>query len=644
MLKKTTKTKIYIALCLTTLLILLAIFMFSGSNFDLLKSLFNQNLDADELKEKLGEFGIRGYITVTILSMLQVVFAFLPAEPTQVVAGMAFGFPIGLACCTIGVILGNSIIYLLYKTYGNGIREYFVKNLDFDLDKAANSSRSVMLIFILYFLPAIPYGMICFFAASIGIKYHRFIAVTVLGSIPSICIGVGLGHMTLATSWIVSVCVFAVLVALIILLTAKRKWVFAKVNAYAQKTKNSSKAAVKRCNLGLLAVVYAAVSCYFRLCGIKVKTVNKCGKQPEKPSIVLCNHGSFIDFYYAAKLIGASGPNFIAARLYFYHKWLGRLLRNLGAFPKSMFATDLESVKNCMKVLKDGGVLAMMPEARLSTVGKFEDIQETTYSFLKKSAVPIYTIKINGDYFADPKWGKGFRKGSLVEAELDILFTAEQVSAMTVSEIEAGVEERLYYNEFEWLSTRPQVKYRSKRMAEGLENILTTCPVCGGKFVITTKGDEVFCEKCGRLTSQDGRYSFEKDFKFSNFAEWYEWQKGVLETEILSNPDYSLTAKVELYLPSSDGKKLTRFAGNGICTLDRNGLKYEGTRDGEEYNAHFSIERVYRLLFGAGENFEIYNGSEILYFVPEEKRSSVEWYMASMILNDEARLKTKAVK
>lgn len=637
--KKINKTKLYIALSFGVLLILLAVFMFSGSNFDLLKSLFDQSLTADQLQEKLGQFGVRGYITVAILSMLQVVFAFLPAEPTQVVGGMAFGFPIGLACCTAGVILGNTIIYILYKTYGNGIRDYFVKNLDFDLDKAANSSRSIIIVFILYFLPAIPYGMICFFAASIGMKYRRFITVTVLGAIPSVCIGVGLGHMTLEASWIISVCVFAVLVAIIAILTIKRKWFFEKVNAFAQKPRKQTKTTVKRCNLALLGIVYFGVACYFRLCGIKLKTVNKCGKKIPKPSIILCNHGSFVDFYYAAKLIGKSGPNFIAARLYFYHKWLGWLLRNLGAFPKSMFATDLESTKNCIKVIKDGGMLAMMPEARLSTVGKFEDIQETTYSFLKKSAVPVYTIKICGDYFADPKWGSGFRRGALVEAELDLLFDSEQIKEMSLEEIKEGVEERLYYDEFEWLKTKPQVKYRAKNMAEGLENILTTCPLCGGKYTITTVGDEVYCDKCGRLTAVDNRYAFDVGFKFCNFAEWYEWQKEQLKQEILSNLEYTLTAKVELRLPSDDGKSLTRNAGQGICTLDRNGLKFEGMRDGEEYTAEFSIDRVYRLLFGAGENFEIYNGTEILYFVPEDKRTSVEWYMTSMLLNDAARSK-----
>ena len=95
-----------------------------------------------------------------------------------------------------------------------------------------------------------------------------------------------------------------------------------------------------------------------------------------------------------------------------------------------------------------------------------------------------------------------------------------------------------------------------------------------------------------------------------------------------------MTSQVELRLPSN-GRGLTRSAGQGVCTLNRQGLTYVGTKDGETVELNFSIRRIYRLLFGAGVNFEIYNGAEILFFVPEEKRSAIDWYIASMILYDE---------
>ena len=390
---------------------------------------------------------------------------------------------------------------------------------------------------------------------------------------------------------------------------------------------------VRPVNGFVMEVVYQAVRLFYSLCGVRIKAVNKVGT-PQTPAIVLCNHGSFVDFIYAAALLRKYKPHFIVARLYFYNRYLGWLLRTVGAFPKSMFVTDLENAKNCLTVLRENGLLAMMPEARLSTTGRFEDIQDTTYSFIKKAGVNVYTVKLLGDYFADPKWGSGFRRGAVVEAELDILYTAEQLQTLSMEELKADVEQRLYYDEFQWLAQRPNIRYRSRRMAEGLENILTTCPVCRRKHTITTKKNNVFCEHCGYLTALDDRYGFTGDFRFQNLAQWYDWQKSLLAQEISQNPEYTLSSQVELRLPGN-GSGLTRHGGYGLCTLSREGLVYAGTKDGEEVTLHFPIRQVYRLLFGAGEDFELYDGTKILYFVPKERRSAVDWYMASMLLHDE---------
>ena len=78
-----------------------ALFVFSGDNFDLLRSLFIEEHTNEELRDKLADFGVKGYVTIVVLSMLQVVISFLPAEPVQVLSGLTFGFPIGLLLCTV---------------------------------------------------------------------------------------------------------------------------------------------------------------------------------------------------------------------------------------------------------------------------------------------------------------------------------------------------------------------------------------------------------------------------------------------------------------------------------------------------------------------------------------------------------------
>lgn len=384
-----------------------------------------------------------------------------------------------------------------------------------------------------------------------------------------------------------------------------------------------------------LHIPYAVAKLVLWTRGVRVVYTDLTDGELPTPAIVLCNHGSFPDFVYAGSILRKKSPNFIVARLYFYGKTFGNLIRRYGCFPKSMFTADPESALNSLRVLRNGSVLAMMPEARLSTAGRFEDIQPATYPFLKKSRAPIYTVKLCGDYLADPKWGHGFRRGSLVEVELSLLMSADEVKEATVEEIARRVEEKLYYDEFDWLKAHPEVKYRNRRLAEGLENILSTCPKCGEKFSLYTKKRGIFCEACGQLAILDDRYGFVGGHPYPHFGAWYDEQKQVLEQEILSNASYSLTSPVELKLPSADGKTMLRSAGRGVCTLNREGLTYTGEIDGECTELHFPIGDIYRLLFGAGEDFEVYVGETIHYFVPDEKRSCVEWYLASMILHDE---------
>lgn len=631
--------KVLILVAVAVIVVLLFALALSGGNLQLLKSLVGSDLSDEELSLQLMEFGWRGYVVIGALAALQVVCTFLPAEPVQVLGGFTFGFPIGLLCCMVGVLLGNSLIYLLQKTFGDRLRGFFVKKLNLDLNRIARSSKALLITFILYFLPAIPYGMICFFAASMGMSYRRYITVTCLGSLPSVCIGVGLGYMTIASDPALTLCVFGALIAIVLVMIWKREVLFAKLNAFADKHKKPHKNAVREANGLLLNLLYGCVRVFMFCKGVKIRTRSKVDRV-EKNSIVLINHGSFIDFIYATALLRKLQPHFMVARLYFYHKLLGSLIRTLGAFPKSMFATDFENAKNCLTVLKNGGMLAMMPEARLSTVGRFEDIQESTYAFIKKCGVTVYTVKLSGAYLADPKWGKGFRRGALVEAQLELLFTPEQLKALPAQQLKAAVDQRLTYDEHAWLQAHPKLHYRSRRMAEGLENVLAVCPVCGGRHTLTTQQDRLSCEHCGYLTSLNDRYEFTEGFRFENPAQWYDWQTELLQEQIRQDPHYSLTSQVELRLPG-EGNALTRHAGHGSCTLSREGLTYEGTMDGQTVRLHYSLGRIYRLLFGAGENFELYDGTQIRFFVPEEKRSAVDWYMASRILYDLEARETK---
>ena len=631
--KKSVKIKIISVVAFLIVFAGLVWFMISGDNRQIILSLFNDDLSSEEFKDLLQSFGIRGAVTLGILSMLQVVLTFLPAEPVQVLSGIGYGLWVGGLICLIGVIVGNTVIYIVYKLFGDKAMGGFRKNIDVDFDKIRKSKRVALIILILYFLPAIPYGLICFFTASLDIKYPRYIILTTLGAIPSILIGVGLGHIAMASNWIISLVVFVILVAVLVIMGLKRKALFKAVNNYIHKHQlpYKSDTVVKKPNPIFFHTIVFGLKLYLRL---KYKFKYEIKQKPKGPCIVLCNHGSFADFLFSGKMLRNCKPHYVAARMYFYNKKLAWLIRNMGAFPKSMFSTDIENVKNCMKVLNMGRTLVMMPEARLSTAGKFEGIQPATYKFIKKMGVPVYALKIDGSYLSKPKWADGVRKKSTVTASLDLLIDKDSINTISEEQLESKICSALYYDDFEWLKTRPELKYKSKTLAVGLENILYICPNCGKKLTVKTQGMDVFCTECGYKVTLDNRYQFTSG-KFNNFADWYEWQKEELKKEILYNPDYALTSKVELKHQSLDGKTFMRHVGDGVCTLSAEGLTYVGSYDEEQcVTKTFPSTAVYRLLFGAGEDFEIYDGKTLYYFVPEDKRSCVIWYNASEIIEE----------
>ena len=310
------------------------------------------------------------------------------------------------------------------------------------------------------------------------------------------------------------------------------------------------------------------------------------------------------------------------------------MLRISGVFPKSMFSKDIENIQNCLRVIKGGKVLVMMPEARLSTVGKFEGIQDTTIKFIKKMGVPVYTINLYGDYLACPKWGDKTRRKSVVKGELNQLFTAEEIQNTELDLVNDKICKTLNYDEFKWLEQNPEICYNHPTIAVGLENILSRCPKCNSEFSLKTQGNTITCEHCDLQVQVDNRYQL-SGVQFKTISEWYEWQTQIIKQQILDDPEYKLTSRVELKHQSYDGKQLLRTAGFGECTLDRSGLTYVGTIDGQEVVKKFDMKIIYRILFGAGEDFEIYEGKQLYFFVPEDTRSAVKWYAVSEILKED---------
>ena len=136
-----------IAVSVTVVIGLILLLALSGGNLALLKKIFTEELRNEEMRSQLKEFGWRGWILIGALSTIQVVCTFLPAEPVQVLAGFTFGFPVGLFLCMIGVLLGNTIIFMVHKTFADRLKSFFVKKINLDTDTIARSSKATFIVF-----------------------------------------------------------------------------------------------------------------------------------------------------------------------------------------------------------------------------------------------------------------------------------------------------------------------------------------------------------------------------------------------------------------------------------------------------------------------------------------------------------------
>ena len=319
-------------------------------------------------------------------------------------------------------------------------------------------------------------------------------------------------------------------------------------------------------------------------------------------------------------------PSIIAARYYFYHKKLGPLLNKLGVIPKNLYDADVNAVRACFRVRNAGGVICVFPEGRLSAYGSMETITAPTLRFLKKLGLPVLNIHIEGSYLTTPKFDHTVRRGR-IDVTAEQVFSAEDWQTLPLEELEKRLYAVLDYDEFKTQAEK-RVRFKSRARTKNLEHLLYICPRCGAEFSMATYDDKIRCTACGNGAVLNEYYDF---VPFgpgcvvpANIRDWYLLQKEKEYQAVRENDAYELRSHVLLKQPRG-GKEWFSVVGEGETVLDRNGLRYEGTKDGEAFCFTIPLSIVPVLLYGTNENYESYYNGEFYYFLPNEPQHSVKW-------------------
>lgn len=237
--------------------------------------------------------------------------------------------------------------------------------------------------------------------------------------------------------------------------------------------------------------------------------------------LILLNHQTPFDQFFVG-LFFRDPVYYMATEDIFSNGFVSSLIRYAVApIPIKKQTTDAKAVMNCIRVVREGGSIAIAPEGNRTYSGKTEYMNPAIGGLAKKLGLPVVLFRIEGGYGMEPRWSDVVRKGKL-KAFIGQIIEPEEYGTMSNDELFDAIAQGLYVNE-----ACVDESYHHKDLAQYLERAIYVCPQCG-LSVFESHGDVIACRKCSRQT----RYlpskelqgiGFESPFRFVN--DWYEYQK-----------------------------------------------------------------------------------------------------------------------
>lgn len=232
--------------------------------------------------------------------------------------------------------------------------------------------------------------------------------------------------------------------------------------------------------------------------------------------------------------VGAAAYNqiyFVATENVMQKGRLSKLLaRYLNPIIHQKGRAGLRSTMEMLRTMKGGASVALFPEGNRTFNGLTWSIPFATAKLAKKSGVKLVTVRLEGGYLTQPRWGHGFRKGR-VFCRLVNVYEPADLKAMSDDEVYQHMCDDLRENAFERqneiaAAEGAPVSFKGKDPAYGLETALFMCPECGAMSALTSDSDSVRCT-CGHKATYLPTGFFEGG-RFQTMLEWDQWQHAEL--------------------------------------------------------------------------------------------------------------------
>lgn len=264
-----------------------------------------------------------------------------------------------------------------------------------------------------------------------------------------------------------------------------------------------------------------------------------------KGSVILCNHTTTLDPF-LVQMLFKENLYFVARKEILENRFKGKLIKWISnPIPKNKTnENDITVVKNCMKVVGEGGNICIFPESGRTFSGKLGNVNYSIVKLVKSLQVPLVICNIRGGYPTDPRWGKTVRKGR-VHVGIKKIYSYEEIKDMDNNELYNLIIENLTVDDYNYYP-----EYKGKNLAEDLERIFYICPVCGTMHSLYSKDDTIYCKECGLEVVYRKNLTFapnKEEFTFFNVSEWYQWQIEQIKATEYKDNDLIYQDFIELY-------------------------------------------------------------------------------------------------
>ena len=140
-----------------------------------------------EFREWVDQKGVWGPLLYMALVVFQILVAFIPGEPLEIVAGYVFGTFKGTLYCLLAASVGSIIVLLLVRRFGKTILEVFFDKEKVEKLKFLQSSKKKILVFaILFIVPGTPKDLLCYYGGLTDISMPLLIFICTICRFPSI--------------------------------------------------------------------------------------------------------------------------------------------------------------------------------------------------------------------------------------------------------------------------------------------------------------------------------------------------------------------------------------------------------------------------------------------------------------------------